>query len=170
MVIAAYAGSFDPITNGHLWVIETAAKMFDRLLVFVGRNPEKTPMFSPEERVELVRKVTEHIKNVKVLEMPSEALLARFAWKHKATMLVRGIRDSKDYEKERAILHVNRQIQPGIEAMFLMPPKEIAEVSSSLVKGLVGLDDWHSIVKQYVPYPVFMEMSMREVLARPRTE
>ena len=149
-----YAGSFDPITNGHVWMIEQGAKLFDELIVAVGINPDKRSAFSLEERLQLLRESIGHLPHVSVTSFENK-FLVHYATSIGAHYILRGIRDAGDYEYERGMRHVNNDLQSEITAIFLMPPREISEVSSSLVKGLIGPKDWEKIVRQYVPEPVY---------------
>jgi pantetheine-phosphate adenylyltransferase len=155
-----YAASFDPITNGHLWCIEQGVKIFDQLIVAIGVNPEKKYTFPLRERVKLVQETTKQYPNV-VIETYENQLLVHYAKLTGAEYILRGIRTETDYEYERAMRHINSDLNSEIVTLFLMPPREIAEVSSSVVKGLVGLDQWEEIIKKYVPEPVFREFVKR---------
>ena len=135
--IAVYPGSFDPITNGHLDVIERAAHMFDRVIVAVAHNPEKSPMFTPQERVELTRAAVRNLKNVDVQEF--EGLLVKYARERGATVLVRGLRAVADFEFEFQMALMNRRLDASVETIFLMPKDEYTFISSRLVKEIAGL-------------------------------
>ena len=149
-----YAGSFDPVTKGHEWMIKKGTKLFDQFIVAVGVNPDKKYTFSPEERMKMLKEITKKYKNIEVHTFENQ-FLVKYAKSIGAKYILRGIRSGGDYEYERGMRHVNRDLAPGITTLFLMPPREIAEVSSSLVKGLVGYKDWKIAVKKYVPLPVF---------------
>ena len=151
---AVYAGSFDPITNGHLWMVETGSRLFDEFIVAIGENPDKRYTFSFEERLRLLRESVKGMANVSVSSFRNQ-FLVNYAGSVGAQYILRGIRDGRDYEFERGMRHVNDDLQSEITTVFLMPPREIAEVSSSLVKGLVGPEGWQSIVRRYVPEPVY---------------
>jgi len=112
MRTAVYAGSFDPPTNGHLWMIQRGLQLFDRLMVDYAKDQG-------------------------------------------ASYILRGIRSSDDYEYERVMRHINGDLAPEIDTTFLMPPRDIAELSSSMVKGLIGPNGWQNLVQRYVPPPVF---------------
>ena len=150
---AVYAGSFDPVTNGHLYMIEEGASLFDELVIAVGTNPEKSYTFTPAERVEMLREVTSEFEGVSVVEMPS-VFLVDFASSLGARYVLRGIRDERDYVFERTMRHVNADMRSEITTVFLMPPRGLAEVSSSFVKGFVGLEGWEAAVEKYLPVPV----------------
>jgi pantetheine-phosphate adenylyltransferase len=154
MRTAVYAGSFDPPTKGHIWMIEQGLAMFDKLIVAIGDNPSKRYSFSVEERLDLLRKST----------MPSEKLvidhfdnryLVDYARKKGAKYVLRGIRSPHDYEYERVMRHINADMAPEITTVFLMPPRDIAEVSSNMIKSLIGPKGWEDTVRRYLPEPVF---------------
>lgn len=147
---AVYAGSFDPITNGHLWMIKEGVRLFDELIVVVGVNPEKQPTFPVEERLSMVRDSVRPYANVRV-ESFDRQFLVKYTQSIGAQYILRGIRNQGDYEYERGIHHVNSDLCPEVVTVFLMPPREIAEVSSGLVKALVGPEGWETVVRQYVP-------------------
>lgn len=151
---AVYAGSFDPITNGHLWMVERASHLFDELIVAIGENPEKKCTFSLDERLRVLRDSVKGIVNITVSSFENQ-FLVNYAKTVGAQFILRGIRDSRDYEFERGMRHINDDLQSQITTVFLIPPREIAEVSSSLVKGLVGPKGWQEIVRRYVPPPVY---------------
>lgn len=150
MTKAIYAGSFDPITNGHLWVIDKAAAIFDELIVAVGDNPGKSYTFSLVERMSLLEKTLANHKNIKIDQFSGE-FLVNYALNQQASFIVRGIRNSQDYEFEKTLRYVNSDVCSTIDTIFLIPPRDYAEVSSSLVKGFVGTNGWQSIVAKYVP-------------------
>ncbi len=151
---AVYAASFDPVTNGHLWVIQQAARLFDQLIVAIGINPEKDYTFSLEERLDLLDETTSQFDNVAVASYENQFLVT-YARGMEADYIVRGIRTQTDYEFERRMRYINSDLDNSITTIFLMPPREIAEISSSFIKGLVGPAGWQDVVKRYVPEPVF---------------
>jgi len=151
---AVYAGSFDPITNGHMYMIRTGAGMFDELVVAIGINPEKKYTFSLEERLGFLRKCTAGIPNVR-LDHFSNMFLFHYAKQIHAAYILRGIRNSHDYEYERAMCYINADLNPDVASVFLMPPRELSEISSSFVKGLVGPKGWARVVKDYLPPPIY---------------
>ena len=132
-----YAGSFDPVTNGHLDVIERAAKLCDEVIVAVAFNPEKQGLFTPEERVSLLNKVVAGLGNVRVTAF--HGLLVEFAQKENATAVIRGIRAVSDFEFEFQMALMNRRLSPQLETLFLMPKEEFSYVSSRLVKEVASL-------------------------------
>ena len=155
--LGVYAGSFDPLTIGHMWMIEEGAKLFDRLIVAVGVNPDKQSTFSVEDRLEMLRDSCSKITNVSVAAY-SNLYLIDYAKSVKATHIVRGIRSTADFEYERSMRNINGDLGPTICTVFLMPPRNIAEVSSSMVKGLIGPNGWRKIVRKYVSEPVYRRL------------
>ncbi|MEM3341753.1 MAG: pantetheine-phosphate adenylyltransferase [Thermoplasmata archaeon] len=153
MPAAIYAGSFDPPTNGHVWMIHHGVRMFDVLYVAVGENPDKAYTFSLEQRLNMLKEITKDLANIRVISF-SNKFLAQFARENKIEFILRGIRSWKDYEFERGMRYINEDIWGGITTVFLMPPRHLCEISSSMVKGLVGPEGWQNIVGQYVPPPV----------------
>ncbi len=134
MTIAIYPGSFDPITKGHLNIIERAAKSFDKLIVCVMINGEKHPMFTLNERVEMIRRVTAHLGNVEVDY--SDALLAEYAKARSAHVIVKGLRAVSDFEKEFQMAMINHKLNPELDTMFLTAEHQFMYLSSSIVKEL----------------------------------
>jgi pantetheine-phosphate adenylyltransferase len=147
---AIYAGTFDPLTNGHLWMIERGAAMFDELVVGIGVNPDKNTMFTLEERLEMLKEVVAPCPNVSVSSY-SNKFLIQFAKDVGAEFVIRGIRNTTDFGYEKQMRYVNQDLCPDVTTIFLIPDRSIAEISSSLVKGLVGPEGWENIVSQYVP-------------------
>jgi pantetheine-phosphate adenylyltransferase len=164
--ICVVAGSFDPITLGHGHLIREAACMFDEMHVVVGVNPTKKYLFSAEERLTLVSDV---VRSMEIKDMPvhfhylKDKLLIQLAGEVGATHLVRGIRSTEDFNYETSMALVNRKINPFIGTVYLVPPPELSEVSSSTVKGLVGFEGWESIVSQYV-HPLVLDALKRKHL------
>jgi pantetheine-phosphate adenylyltransferase len=136
-VIAIYPGSFDPITNGHLDLIERGCRLFDRLIVAILRNETKQPLFTVEERMEMLREVVGCYPNVEVDSF--DGLLVDYAARNNATVLVRGIRAISDYEYELQMALMNRRLRPDIETVFMMSSEAYSFISSRLVKEVFGL-------------------------------
>ncbi len=151
---AVYAGSFDPITDGHLWIVEEARKLFDELTVAIGINPEKTYTFPLRQRLDLLQQVLPEDKSI-LIDHFDNRYLVDYAAEIGAQYIIRGIRSPADYEFERVMRQINEDIRPEVTTIFLMPSREVAEVSSSMVKGLVGPTGWEAQVRRYVPAPVF---------------
>jgi pantetheine-phosphate adenylyltransferase len=135
--LAVYTGSFDPVTLGHVNVIERASQLFDRLIVGIGINIEKTTLFLPEERIDLVSQATSHISNVQVLMFAG--LAVTFVRQCGARVMVRGIRPLTDIAGEFTMMLANRELDPDIETVFLMADQRYAHVSSSLLKQITPL-------------------------------
>lgn len=155
--VGVYAGSFDPLTVGHLWMIEQGGRLFDRLIVAIGVNPDKKYTFPLEERLVMLRESTKQFPNVSVASF-SNRYLIDYAQLIRATHVLRGIRTESDYEFERTMRNINGDLGAGICTVFLMPPRGIAEVSSSMVKGLIGPVGWQKIVRKYVPEAVYRRL------------
>ena len=138
MKIAIYHGSFDPITSGHLNIIRRAANIFDRLIVCVMVNHSKKPMFSREERVDLIRRVVGDIENVEVDS--SDELLAEYAKRKGSCVIVKGLRAGSDFENEFQMALINHKINPTLDTMFLTAEHQYMYLSSSTVKELGSFD------------------------------
>ena len=136
-IVAIYPGSFDPITNGHLDLIRRGARLFDRLIVAVLRNEAKQPLFSAEERMEMLREAVTGLTNVSVDSF--DGLLVEYATAQRATVLLRGIRAVSDYEYELQMALMNRRLQPEIETVCLMSGDAFSFISSRLVKEVISL-------------------------------
>ena len=138
MKIAIYPGSFDPITSGHLNIIQRASRIFDRLIVCVMVNAGKKPMFSLEERVALISKVVADLPNVEV--DGSDELLAEYARRKGGCVIVKGLRAGSDFENEFQMALINRKINPDLDTMFLTAEHQYMYLSSSTVKELASYD------------------------------
>lgn len=149
--IAVYSGSFDPISLGHLSVIERSSRLFDRLIIGVGINVEKPPLFSPQERVELVSAATAHLKNVEVRAF--SGLAVEFVRACGARVIIRGVRPLTDIATEFTMMMANRQLDPDIETVFLMADEEFAHVSSSLIKQITPLSSDGKLAR-FVPVEI----------------
>ncbi|EGY51403.1 pantetheine-phosphate adenylyltransferase [Neisseria shayeganii] len=154
---AVYAGSFDPPTNGHLWMIRRAQAMFDELVVAIGNNPDKKSTYTLEERQAMLAEITTEFPNVRIAHF-SNRFLVDFADSIGAKFVVRGIRTASDYEYERSMRYINADLQPDITTVILMPPREFAEVSSTMVKGMVGPHNWQKTIRRYVPDAVYRKI------------
>jgi pantetheine-phosphate adenylyltransferase len=148
-IVAAYSGTFDPITFGHTDIIERASRMFPRLIVAVGLNPSKNPRFNIDERVELVRASVTHLKNVDV--QPFSGLVVDFAREHGVTVLVRGVRTVGDFDYEKQMAVMNRDLYPKLDTVIMVPKPEHAHLSSSLVREIATLG---APIEKFVPAPV----------------
>ncbi|MEN3000246.1 MAG: pantetheine-phosphate adenylyltransferase [Armatimonadota bacterium] len=143
---AVYPGSFDPPTLGHVDVIVRAAQLFDELIVAVAVNTDKKPLFSLQERVEMLQECCNHLPNVRVMQL--QGLLARFAQEVGACAIVRGLRAVSDFEYEFQMATMNRQLAPEVDTCFLMTHQQYAFLSSSIVKEVARLG---GDVSQLVP-------------------
>jgi pantetheine-phosphate adenylyltransferase len=138
MKIAIYPGSFDPITNGHLDLIQRGLQLFDRLVVAIADNPDKKPLFSGEERVEMVKTAVKNPKQVKVVLF--SGLLANLAKEIKASAIIRGVRAVSDFEFEFQLALMNRKLAPKTETVFLIPSEKYTYLSSNLIKDVARFD------------------------------
>ncbi|EOR79221.1 phosphopantetheine adenylyltransferase [Yersinia enterocolitica subsp. palearctica YE-P4] len=146
---AIYPGTFDPITNGHLDLVTRASEMFSHVILAIADSSSKKPMFTLAERVVLAKQVTAQLKNVEVLGFSE--LMAEFAKKHDANILVRGLRSVSDFEYEWQLANMNHHLMPKLESVFLMPSEKWSFISSSLVKEVArhGGD-----ITPFLPAPV----------------
>jgi pantetheine-phosphate adenylyltransferase len=135
-------------------MIEQGVRLFDRLVVAIGINPDKKYTFGLDDRLKMLRACARHFTNLEVTSF-SNFYLIDYARSISATHILRGIRSESDYEFERNMRNINGDLDPKICTVFLMPPRDIAEVSSSMVKGLVGPTGWQRVVRNYVPPAVF---------------
>ncbi len=136
-VVALYPGSFDPLTNGHVDIIQRASRLFDRVIVSVLSNAGKRPLFSPEERTEMIGEVTAPCQNIAVEAF--DGLLVDFATARNAKVVVRGIRAVTDYDYEFQMALMNRRLKSDLETVFMVPALEYSYLSSSLVKEVCRL-------------------------------
>jgi pantetheine-phosphate adenylyltransferase len=135
--VAIYPGSFDPLTSGHVDIIERGSRMFDAIIVAILSNVEKTPLFSVAERVEIVREVFKHAPKVQVDTF--DGLLVDYAVRKQASVIVRGLRAVSDFEYEFQMALMNRHLAPGIETVFMMPAEQFTYLSSRLIKEVFML-------------------------------
>ena len=160
-VLAIYPGSFDPVTNGHLDLIERGSKIFGRLVVAVLRNDGKAPMFTLAERMEMLRESTGAFANVKVDSF--DGLLVDYARKLEARVLLRGIRAVSDYEYELQMAMMNRRLEPGMETIFMLPAEAYSYLSSRLVREIAQLG---GAVTGLVPPAVEQRLQAKLALAK----
>jgi pantetheine-phosphate adenylyltransferase len=151
MKVAIYPGSFDPITSGHLNIIQRAANIFDKLIVCVMVNAGKNPMFTLEERVDLIRRVTSDIPNLEI--HCSNKLLAEFAREQGSCVIVKGLRAGSDFENEFQMAMINHKLNPDLDTMFLTAEHQFTYLSSSMVKelGRYGADLSEFLPAQIIP-------------------
>ncbi|KKZ54305.1 pantetheine-phosphate adenylyltransferase [Haemophilus haemolyticus] len=156
MTSVIYPGTFDPITNGHLDIIERSAIIFPRVLVAVANSPSKKPLFSLDERVELVRQSVAHLSNVEVFGFSD--LLANVIKQHNISAIIRGVRTTTDFEYELQLAALNRLLTKGVDSLFFPPAEKWAFVSSTIVREIYlhGGD-----VAELVPVPVFNALKAR---------
>jgi len=153
---AIYPGSFDPVTNGHLDIIERARKLFDEVIVAVAHNNEKQPLLSLEERLDLLRETAGKIDNVRIAQF--KGLLVEFARAEKAGAVIRGLRAVSDFEFEFQMALMNRKLDAGVETIFLMPKEEYTYLSSRIVKEIARLG---GDVSGFVPPAVASTLSKK---------
>ena len=153
--IGIFAGSFDPPTNGHLWMIQRGAEMFDELVVVLAVNPDKRGLFSLEKRQELMASLLAVLPSHVRLATVEQGFLVDFAREVGAGFLLRGIRNTQDFEYEKSMARMNARMESDIRTVFLMPPGELEEISSSMVKGFIGVPGWQRWVRSCVPPCVF---------------
>ena len=161
MKIAIYPGSFDPVTSGHLNIIQRAAKIFDKLIVCVMVNAGKSPMFTQEERVALIRRVTSDLPNVEV--DCSADLLAEYAKRKGSCVIVKGLRAGSDFENEFQMALINHKINPELDTMFLTAESEFMYLSSSTVKELAG---YGVDLSDFLPEAIIPDVQERTKLNR----
>ena len=156
MSIAIYPGSFDPVTKGHLNIIARAAKSFDKLIVCVMVNSDKHPMFSLEERVDMLRRVTRGMENVEVDF--SDSLLAEYAMLRGAGVIVKGLRAMSDFEREFQMAIINHKLNPGLDTMFLTAEHQFMYLSSSMVKEM---GHYHVDLSDFLPQEIIPDFIAR---------
>lgn len=149
-----YPGTFDPITNGHLDIIERSAVLFPKVIVAVAESPTKKPLFNLQERVRLVEESVSHLANVEVIGFSD--LLANVVKQHHITAIIRGMRTTMDFEYELQLAHLNRALTDGVESLFLPSTEKWSYVSSTIVREIyLHKGD----VSQFVPTPVLKDLS-----------
>lgn len=155
MRMAIYPGSFDPLTNGHLSLIQRGLQMFDRLIVAVAINPKKTPLFTPEERREIIREVCPDPR----VEVDSfQGLLVEYARRRKVHVLIRGLRAVSDFDYEFQLANMNRKLAPEVETVFMMTGEDYFYLSSQLVREVASLG---GDVRGLVPPAVYERLQAR---------
>jgi pantetheine-phosphate adenylyltransferase len=132
---AIYPGTFDPLTNGHLDIIERSAKLFDEIVVAIGDNPAKNPLFSVAQRATMIKKATAHLPNITIVKFNS--LLVELSSELNANIIIRGIRTATDFEYESQMTYVNNALKKELETIYLMPSLEYSYISSSVVRTLL---------------------------------
>ncbi|MCS6959536.1 MAG: pantetheine-phosphate adenylyltransferase [Pseudanabaenaceae cyanobacterium SKYGB_i_bin29] len=155
-MIAVYPGSFDPITFGHLDIITRSSVLFDQVIVAVVRNPQKTPLFTLEERVEQIKDVVAHLPNVRVDSFTG--LTVNYARLQGARVLIRGLRAVSDFELELQMAHINKTLAKEIETVFLTTKTEYSFLSSSVVKEIARLG---GAIDHLVPPPIVAALECR---------
>ena len=155
---AVYTGSFDPITLGHLNVIERGAQLVDELIVGVGLNVDKPPLFTAEERVRLIRRATEHLKNVRIESFTG--LTVKFVRCCDAQVIIRGVRSLSDMDAEFTMTMANRKLDPQIETIFLMAEENYSHVTSSMIKQITPMTDDEELAR-FVPKSVIADLRQK---------
>lgn len=155
---AVYTGSFDPVTLGHLHIIERSSALYEKLIIGIGVNQEKKPLFEIEERLRLVEQVTKHLPNVSVKSF--DGLAVDFVRKLGAKVMVRGVRPLTDIAGEFTMMMANRQLDAELETVFLMADEEFVHVSSSLIKQIASLGQGRSLEK-FVPAEIIQPLIER---------
>ena len=157
--IALYAGSFDPVTMGHMDIIVRSSRMFDRVVIGIGHNPKKPGLFSENERIDLLRVCCKGLKNVSIKSFAG--LTAEFANQEGCTVLIRGLRDAQDFGYEMQMAHMNRHLAEAVDTVFMPCIQQYSNISSSLVKEVASLG---GKVKGLVPPTV--EAALRKKLKK----
>lgn len=159
MKIVVYPGTFDPITNGHLDLVERALRLFDHVIVAIAASTKKNPLFTLDERVDITSQALSHLDNVEVCGF--DCLLADFVKERNATGLIRGLRAVSDFEYEFQLANMNRALAPQMESVFLTPSEKFSYLSSSLIREIASLG---GDVSQFVP--VVVEEALKNKFAR----
>ncbi|MEX2334501.1 MAG: pantetheine-phosphate adenylyltransferase [Pseudohongiella sp.] len=163
MKTAVYPGTFNPITNGHIDLVERASRLFDNVIVAIGVNKQKTTSLSTDKRVALAKKVLAHVDNVEVVAF--ETLLIEFVRQRGASVILRGLRTVADFEYEFQLVGMNRALDPGIETIFMAPDEHLSYISSTLVREIAS---YGGDISRFV-HPLVAE-AMREHLAEQKTQ
>ena len=155
---AVYPGSFDPFTLGHLDVVQRASRLFDRLVIGVGINLVKQPLFTADERVELIRLSTAHLENIEI--QTYRGLTVKFVQQLGAQIMIRGVRPITDIPAELTMMMANRRLAPDIETLFMIADGELAHVSSSLIKEIAPIADEQTFAN-FLPKPIVLRVLQR---------
>jgi pantetheine-phosphate adenylyltransferase len=155
---AVYPGSFDPFTLGHLDIVQRASRLFDRLVIGIGVNLDKQPLFTAEERVELTRLSTAHLNNVEI--QTYQGLTVKFVQQLGAQIMIRGVRPITDIPAELTMMMANRRLAPDIETLFMFADGELAHVSSSLIKEIASIADEQTLAN-FLPGPIVQKVLER---------
>lgn len=155
-ITAIYPGTFDPVTNGHLDIIERSSGLFEKVIVAIAVNPNKNPLFSEEERIDMLKRTTAKFRNVEIDSF--SGLLMKYAQKKKAQVIVRGLRAISDFEYEFQMSLTNRKLNPGVTTIFLMPNEKFSYLNSSLVRELAS---YNTGVREFVPAYVYGKLRKR---------
>ena len=149
---AVTVGSFDPVTIGHMWIFETAARMFDEFVIVIGTNPDKHYKYNQKDRQELIQKACDNIglKNVTIATIGTE-FICDYAESIGANFIVKGLRDATDLDYEKKQLRANTDMNPEIATVFLVSPANLEYISSSFVKGFIGYKNWEEKIGRYLP-------------------
>jgi len=153
---AVYPGTFDPITNGHKDVIERAAGLFDHVIIAIAESPKKKPLFSIDERVTLAKEALAHIPNISVVGFSH--LLVHFVQEQQANIIIRGLRAVSDFDYEFQLAHMNCQLAPKVETVFLIPSQQYFFLSSTLIREIAALN---GNIKSFVPESVFFALEKK---------
>lgn len=162
MRIAIYPGTFDPITNGHLDILDRAVKLFDKVIITIARNPSKSPLFSEEERLDMLREAAKGHGNVEVDSF--EGLLVDYARSKKASAIVRGLRAISDFEYELQMALMNRKLDADVETVFLMPNEKYTYLNSSIVREISRLG---GDISEFVPPVVRVSLERKRHMKTP---
>ena len=156
MKTIVYPGTFDPITNGHIDLVERGSKLFDKIVIGIASSQRKSPLFSVDERIELASEALSHVPNVEIIGF--DYLLVHFVKDCKADAIMRGLRAVSDFEYEFQLANMNRALSPDIESIFLTPSEKFSYISSSLVREISSLK---GDVSQFVPSNVAKALAAR---------
>lgn len=156
----AFAGTFDPVTEGHLWVVNEALALADEVIIFIAENAGKSPMFNVQKRTEIFNNALIEkgwSDRCRVIPLRS-AYVARAAKKYGADYLIRGIRSTVDFDYENQLQQANTDVLDGVKTIFVMPPRDLGSVSSSYIKGYVGPAGWHWYVSEFLPRSAYTSL------------